>query len=534
MKTFSVGTDGALYLDEKMNIQGSVLPGGVKEEPFSLCFALGHKQKAFDLSVHFSKMKCAPGVLGAQYKFEDKSCPAKIKTHAFTPFDLNEDAHLSAAVFSFKIKNTAKKKRKFTFGVCLQNPSVEPIHSVYDEMDAKAVLLGSAHTVSAQPAHKSYCICMLGATGVLRYADKNKNWLAGEENRFRSNYAALLRHIELESGDSETVKVLFTWHMPNLKFKQETGEDICFKNGYAVRFNSAVDVARYVLKNLQRLTSAPLESVNRLKDYMESEVSINHFIKNIHAILAQKPYRLEEFGKGKAFYKNRLKAPVLFAYKDVFRLWSEAFAADINSEAEQIKFMVEYCVDFDENRLTLPRITEGTLYWDEHIMDCASACKLIFRTYRIWQRCDFGVFSDDFWSKLQRIWQKVIEPETVRDIIFYNSALVCMQKMCKAPTMPLKKEFEISDCDFSVMSALWMSIMLGIQVFDDAFMLSFLDFAYLQYDLKLCSSEDVCAYLCLLVYYERAHLASALCKTCEQVFDEFLIVEQYLNKIQQQ
>lgn len=523
MKTVSAGMDGNLYLDEKMNILGSTLLDGRKTEPFLLNFAIGCKKKIWRFESDFSNIEFLPGVMGATYKFEDESCCAKVKVRVHTPLGICADAHLPVCVFSFKIKNTSKKKRMITFGVCMQNPLPEPIHSVADIRDAKAILLDDATAVSVQPDYKTYCICMQHATKALRYADK-KQFIFAASEPVRSDSAAIVRCIELGCGESETVQVFVGWHKPNLNFKQDNGEYICFKDGYLSWFNNALDVVAYAMTNIDRLSVIPKELTKKMRDCTESGMYLYKLYENFSAVLAQKPYRLEEFGRGRAFYRNRLKAAVLFAQKDDYRLWTDALVFDVKTEAEQIAFLLDECTDAEQNLLTLPVVADGILTWRESVLDCTDVSILVLRTYRLWMQNGHSVLPQKMWEKLQRLWVKNIQPNTIVEQIYCNSATMCMNKMYDSLSTPvLEKAVSISDCDFSVMRALWISKQLGIEVFSEDTIVAFLERIYMQTDIKSCSAEDVSAYLCLLLHYERTHLALALYKTIPDILDSFLL-----------
>ncbi len=65
---------------------------------------------------------------------------------------------------------------------------------------------------------------------------------------------ALGRTVSLPPDGEATITFALTWHMPNLRFRNEAGREIV-GNRYAVRFGDAAEVARYVAEHHARLAA---------------------------------------------------------------------------------------------------------------------------------------------------------------------------------------------------------------------------------------------------------------------------------------
>jgi non-lysosomal glucosylceramidase len=65
---------------------------------------------------------------------------------------------------------------------------------------------------------------------------------------------AIGRQVEIAPGAETTVTIAVTWHMPNLRFRNEEQQELV-RNRYVTRFGNAIDVAQYVARNFERLAA---------------------------------------------------------------------------------------------------------------------------------------------------------------------------------------------------------------------------------------------------------------------------------------
>jgi uncharacterized protein (DUF608 family) len=116
------------------------------------------------------------------------------------------------------------------------------------------------------PDYGTIAISVLGDAGILSSASLPETaevgqWFSAEglanDGRQETPWGtrlrgAVARQVSLTPGESATVTLLVTWHMPNLRFRNEEQATLV-RNRYAVRFRNAADVAQYVVTNFERL-----------------------------------------------------------------------------------------------------------------------------------------------------------------------------------------------------------------------------------------------------------------------------------------
>jgi uncharacterized protein (DUF608 family) len=127
-------------------------------------------------------------------------------------------------------------------------------------------MTGRVEDVRQLPDYGTMAISVLGDAGLLSSASlpetaTAEQWFSADGlasdgsqqkpwgTRLRG---AVARQVSLAPGESATVTLLVSWHMPNLRFRNEEQTPLV-RNRYAVRFQNAADVAQYVATNFARL-----------------------------------------------------------------------------------------------------------------------------------------------------------------------------------------------------------------------------------------------------------------------------------------
>lgn len=209
----------------------------------------------------------------ATVDYVDSECPVAVKLQAFSPFiPLNaDDSGLPATIFEFTLRNVSRRSVEVSLvgelenGVCLYNRSrIGVLRSRQCERPGMTVLLHSADASDAEelnvdkspisettklddlPDYGTMALTLLGASADHVVADKTVP--------FGERLIGLLgRTLQLAAGESTTVTFLFTWHFRNLSMLEVATN---LDRYYAIKFQSADDVAQYVATNFDRLARA--------------------------------------------------------------------------------------------------------------------------------------------------------------------------------------------------------------------------------------------------------------------------------------
>ncbi len=457
MYSYAIGADGALCIDERLNIVSLMRPDKVTEHLFAnACIAIGDdKGRLISLS-EFSEIKCKQAFLGATYKFEDKMFSAKISARVLTPFGFGPDSHLPAAAFSFKIKNTSKKKRKYTFGFLAENVLDDSFHECVTNEYGCGLQLGSASMLSVQPSYMTQCVLFSGEAQSVKYIcresikesffDSIKSGKIEDMNYTLPGHGdcgAVMQHFSLEHGESIELKFVYSWHMPNLYFETIDGDGLLFKNAYEKGFADSVDVAVYVLENWDNLVGFS----NTLTDAVRESVDIKAFesavFDNFRTICNHSAYCLDEIGNAKMFYKNHYGASRVYARKFNDLLFPANVYFDFENEVEEIAWILEYATGTDGLSVGVQSVTEKLAFNNAQESACVHMSP-IWRVYRLYLLRGDISFIIRFWDDLKRIltyvneagWVRIGETvflteeenETVLSN-FYILALMCMERM---------------------------------------------------------------------------------------------------------
>ncbi|HUU11486.1 MAG TPA: GH116 family glycosyl-hydrolase [Phycisphaerae bacterium] len=233
----------------------------------------------------------------AEVTYRDAALPVDVTLEALSPFiPLEaEDSGLPAVVFTFRVANRTDRKVFATLAATLQNAvgwdTAAPITGVrcaaYGGNVNSLVRLGGLTAVSMTTTrlgedHEQYGSMVLAAPnpdagGLTHWDDLDAFWAdfsadgaltggadPGPSRPGRTWNAALAPRLELEAGEIRTVTFVIAWHFPNRCMNwdqhwspaQDAKSRFHLGNRYAKRFRSALDVARYVAEDLERLAGA--------------------------------------------------------------------------------------------------------------------------------------------------------------------------------------------------------------------------------------------------------------------------------------
>lgn len=419
MNSVSLGAAGALRVDEKFHIESLIRANGTDAHVLeSTCFAIADdKGRVARLDSDFTVKKSKRTFLGANYKLVCDSVPAKISVTAVTPFLYGKFSQIPAALFSFKIKNTSKKKRTFCFGALAENCSEDSLHEVFRNDGLSGVQLGPASKLSVQSGFLTQCIALECDAKTASYVSGDAPFAAFCEmlcsGRVEAGKwslptdkacAAVFRSIEVPAGESVTLNAIYAWYEPNLEIRNEAGESLRFKCGVASAFNSSKSVASYVLKNAKEillqaelLSSAVESCLNKLMPEYDC-------FKALEDIYLSAPLRFDEFGNGKMFYKNPFVAPSIYAKSAPCLLESFAYL-DADYVSGLLNWQLQYCVSEDGKVTDLPRLSDKVLHFEcENAEAYEKQLSMIFLTYKLVSLgCEEFVAS--VWNRLLSVWK---------------------------------------------------------------------------------------------------------------------------------
>jgi uncharacterized protein (DUF608 family) len=283
--------DGACYVEPAQDIRPL-------EQGFAFRFEYGGKTVIKYLKPSdWDEILFEAGYPVGIVRYTDNALPVEITLHAYSPFiPLNEDdSGLPATILSFSFRNTGNTTIKITVTGWLENKV--GIHSVYEitgnyskevlcrrnnrivrqqgfiAVDESLLPLGDqAEEMKTRPDFGTMCIAALSPdAGACVSIDPGN--LNGAFDFIQADEldkpvqepltGAVQTLVELPAGASTARDFVISWYFPNLKIHdkiKDTGQY------YRNRFTSALDVAQYIQKHFERLSSQTLRWASVWKD----------------------------------------------------------------------------------------------------------------------------------------------------------------------------------------------------------------------------------------------------------------------------
>jgi non-lysosomal glucosylceramidase len=232
----------------------------------------------------------------ATLTYRDAALPVDVSMEAFSPFiPLNaDDSGIPAIVFNLTVTNPTPEPISASVAATLQNAvgwdGVAPIFDTKCQLyggnrnttqrtgDLTAIVMDSTRLSGDHPGFGSMTLTAHGAEAshLTQWSDLASFWTDfTDDGRFdeqndaepsangRTLNGALAVPFDLEPGASRTATFTIAWHFPNRHMDQaqagllgiqSEGRSFRVGNQYATRFQSALDVATYVGRDLTRLT----------------------------------------------------------------------------------------------------------------------------------------------------------------------------------------------------------------------------------------------------------------------------------------
>lgn len=200
-------------------------------------------------------------------QYREPACPVSVVLEAFSPFiPLNvNDSSIPATILRFALTNTSNTTVSGDLTGLLENAVARSANQDFYvrrtntiEREADFLLLNCSATASTPTPHPddgTMGLVLLSA----RPSDSGSEFIVDRPTEAPAG--VLTRKFSLAPGASEVATFAIVWHFPNLSIKWSFGgppfERIALKGNtrrhYALRFDSAAAVARYVARNFDRL-----------------------------------------------------------------------------------------------------------------------------------------------------------------------------------------------------------------------------------------------------------------------------------------
>ncbi|MDR1371538.1 MAG: hypothetical protein LBJ17_00225 [Dysgonamonadaceae bacterium] len=268
--------DGACYVEPAQNIRPL-------DQGFAFRFEYGGKTVFKTMKEHdWDEILFEAGYPVGTVRYIDQSLPVEIILRAYSPFiPLNEeDSGLPATILSFAFKNTGTETVKTGVAGWLENKT--GINSVYGEIscrrcnrtsldssfaavDQHLILLSDrAKELKNKPDFGTMCIASLNAdskaypsvdAGNIPELFSSAEAAESEKPVQEPLTGAVHAKFDLSAGAEASADFVISWYFPNLRIHNNIKDEGQY---YQNSFSSALEVARYIHGNFDRLSSQTL------------------------------------------------------------------------------------------------------------------------------------------------------------------------------------------------------------------------------------------------------------------------------------
>ena len=241
----------------------------------------------------------------ANISFSDEDFPAELTLTAFNPLVPadEESSSIPAAFFEWEIRNTSENDLDFDLVFTLQNPNLKSKNESFFENGISGIFFSSSDKTPDMIGYSDLTVATDCPT-----SDTQTYWYRGawrdavttfwrelsecgelkdrvyteEGSRDRGSVSA---HVHVAAGGSEKVRFILSWSCPIQynywsPYKNESGEDVTWRNYYATVYENSRSSAEYAIKNfgeLYRKTEEYRDAIEEstLPDFVKDAVSAN-------------------------------------------------------------------------------------------------------------------------------------------------------------------------------------------------------------------------------------------------------------------
>ncbi len=304
-------------IDDEGKIYTRVLNGDFHnsfEGQYSRWFGFGPDSGTMCGFPHFSEQDFNGEFPVATLSFKDEKFPADVQMTAFNPFIPLDDKNSSipAAFFEFSITNVSAKAIDYSIAFSVTNPYDNSVNTSQNGMI----------TLSNQLDKDNINYGDLTIASDSKKVECQNYWYRGEckdplvtfWNEFSSgepmkerNYEAVGNHdtativagVRIEGKKTEKIRFVLSWNIPNNynywnPLKDENGNDVIWKNYYAVLFENSQHTAKYCLDNWDNLFERTLKFKQALYTTTLSEKIIDRACASLSVLKSPTVLRLED------------------------------------------------------------------------------------------------------------------------------------------------------------------------------------------------------------------------------------------------
>lgn len=395
-------------------------------------FGFGPRRENMAGIPHFKETEFRGEYPFAEIRFLDESFPGEVTIEAFNPFiPLNEDeSSLPAAFFELSVKNNTVDELTYTFCGTLSNPaaSENSEHKVNSTKEASFLQINAPDYAESSPSFGNLALAVIHESNLDvsfqeywyrgRWFDglgvfwrdfttngKFKNRTYEEVNITGVNdTGSLATHFVLGPGEKQTVRFILSWFYPNATNywsidspKSEPRKP--WRNFYASKFVSSLEVASYGVREFQRLKKLTLDFKTAIFDATLPKEIIDAVSANISILKSPTCLRLSD---GSFYAFEGCHAQSGCCEGSCTHVWNYAYALPyLFPKLERSMRNLEYHYNQRETgemsfRLQLPI---GSPRWN--FRGCVDGqMGGVLKVYREWKIC-----GDDNW--LRELWPMV-------------------------------------------------------------------------------------------------------------------------------
>ena len=423
--------------DEK--ITPLVLCGDVNADfSGSLCYrkylAYGHgpeSRKMFGFP-HFSDIEFNGEFPIAEINYKDERFPANVKLTAFNPFIPSdaENSSIPAAFFEVEIENTTEKEITYQAAFSLGNPYFKSrnISSVNDGISTLTVLDASKNkdeigygdlsvATDCENAHiQTYWLRGKSKDSVILYWDEMSKARKlsdrcydkdGDWGEVALDTGTLVAEIAVAPEEKKSVRFVLSWNVPVQynywdECKDESGNDVTWKNYYATVFENSLASATYSLKNWDSLYSKTKKFKDALHSSSLPEAVIDAASANLSVLKSPTVLRLED---GSFYGWEGVNIDDGSCEGTCQHVWNYAYALcflfpELERSIRELEF--KYSTDKDGRmafRLMLPL---GSRIWPFRACVDGQMGEVI-KCYREWKISGDNKWLSDNWDNIKKV-----------------------------------------------------------------------------------------------------------------------------------
>ena len=210
----------------------------------------------------------------AKLTFKEENFGAKCVLTAFNPFIPHDsfNSSIPCAMFIWEVENVNQKETEFTLAFSMQNPN--PV-SVNKQVEG-GIFFTCGDKNENEIGYSDLCVLTDENADIQTYWYRGgwqdsvttyyKNLQDGNlqnreyENSGRYDHGTIYVKCKLQPKEKKKIKFVLAWNTPNQynywhEYKNEKGEDITWKNYYALPFKNSYESCKYALRNFDMLLS---------------------------------------------------------------------------------------------------------------------------------------------------------------------------------------------------------------------------------------------------------------------------------------